>query len=128
MNLPSGDQTGLAEISSRSLIGEPPSAGTLKMRLPPPSVAVTAIHLPSGDQDGALRTSSDSAIVRTFVPSPVIVYSFPRPSLRRTKLIRLPSGETAGVEIRPPSFEIQNSEIVPDFHLQIPSAPLRYER
>src|SRR5215831_1556522 len=102
MNLPSGDQTGLAEISSRSRIGVPPSAGTLKIRLPVPWVAVTAIHLPSGDQDGAFRTSSDSAIVRTSVPSPVIVYSFPRPS-----------------------FEIQNSEIVPDFHFQTPSAPPR---
>src|SRR5215467_13595010 len=125
MNLPSGDQTGLAEISSRSLIGEPPSAGTLKMRLPPPSLAVTAIHLPSGDQEGAFRTSSDSAMVLTFVPSPFIVYSFPRPSLRRTKLIRLPSSETPGVETRPPSFEIQNSEMAPDFHFQIPSAPPR---
>src|SRR5262245_52093562 len=122
MNLPSGDQTGLAEMSSRSLTGVPPSAGTLKMRLPFPSVAVTAIHLPSGDHEGAFRTSSDSAIERTFVPSPLIVYNFPRPSFRRTKLIRLPSSETAGVEIRPPSFEVQNSEMAPDFHFQMPSA------
>src|SRR5262245_50064661 len=125
MNLPSGDQTGLAEISSTSLTGDPPSAGTLKMWFPLSSLAVTATHLPSGDQEGALRTSRDSAIVRTFVPSPVIVYSFPRPPLRRTKLIRLPSGETAGVEIRPPSLESQNSEMLPDFHFQIPSAPAR---
>src|SRR2546426_6020791 len=108
MNLPSGDQTGLTEISSRSLIGEPPSTGTLKMRLPFPSSAATAIHLPSGDHDGAPRTSRDSAIVRTLIPSPVIVYSFPRPPLRSTKEIWRPSAETAGVETRSPSFEIQD--------------------
>src|SRR5262245_13758016 len=125
MNVPSGDQTGFAEISSSSFIGEPPSAGTLKMRLPLPSSAVTTIHLPSGDQDGVFRTFSDSATVRTFVPSPFIVYNLPRPSFRRTKLTRPPSGKVAGAETRPPSFEIQNSLMVPDFHFHRPSAPPR---
>ena len=69
MSFPSGDHTGFADTESTSRTGSPPFTGTLKTCIAGPSLAATAIQLPSGDQDGAPRTSSDPATGRA--PAPV---------------------------------------------------------
>src|SRR5712671_4652077 len=95
MNRPSGDHKGLDDTESTKRIAGPPSIGILNTRTPCPSLAATAIHLPSGDHDAAPLTSSDSAIVRGLVPSAVVQWRVDRLRRRTGKHTLRPSGETA---------------------------------
>src|SRR5678816_1534141 len=84
MTFPLGDHTGLADTESTSRTGSPPFTGTLNTCTAGPSLAATAIHLPSGDHDGAPRTSSDSPTGRASAPVADRQYSVER-SGRRTE-------------------------------------------
>src|SRR5215510_6506446 len=108
----------MRERLSTSRTGAAPSTGTLKSRLPSPSSAATATNFPSGDHDGASRTSSDAAKGRTLAPSAFITYRPFRPCRRMEKHINRPSGDTAGGAITPPSLLRHNSTVSPpsDFH------------
>src|SRR4029079_17699731 len=129
MKRSSGDQTGLNDSVSRNRIGGPPSSGTLNTRVPWPSFAATATHLPSGDQDAALCTSMDVASVVRPVPLALITNNSACPCLRYEKHSRLPSGEIAGGATTPPSPPFQSSTAVPVLSsVQSPSAPPLDER
>src|SRR5919107_2650135 len=95
MNVPSGDHTGLEDTVLTSRTGAPPSAGILNTRTPAPSIAPIASHFPSGDQEPAPLTSSDSARVRAPLPSAEVQYSVERPCRRTGKHTLRPSGELA---------------------------------
>src|SRR2546427_10437628 len=121
MKRPSGDQTGLEITESTpetTRTGAPPSAGTLNSGFALPSVAAMATHLPSGDQLGAPRTSSESSNPRALVPSAAMTCRCVRPRLRTRKQIRPPSGDTAGAPGTDPSAPFHNSDSTPSliFH------------
>src|SRR6266545_2911275 len=109
-------------IPSTSRTGAPPATGTLSNGWPCPSDAATAIHFPSGDQDGVSRISNDSAMARGSVPSAAIMKRPARFPWRTTKAIRLPSGEMAGPAATPPSLPFQSSTSDPSLNFQRPSA------
>src|SRR4051812_1058415 len=102
MNVPSGDQTGFDDTELTSRTGRPPFAGTLNTRTPELSAAATAIHAPSGDHEGAPRTSSDSASGLTPDPSAAVQCSVERRSRRTGTHTRRPSGETAAAPTTAP--------------------------
>src|SRR6266540_300963 len=69
------------------------------------------MNFPSGDQEGASRTSSEAAKCRTLVPSAFITYSPFRPCRLTEKHIRRPSGDTAAGAITPPSLLRHSSTV-----------------
>src|SRR4051812_38399966 len=128
MDVPSGNQTGLNETASTSGTGRPPSMGILKMRAAGPSRAAMAIHLPSGDQDGAPCTSSDSASIRAPVPSAFMHHSTPRPRRRTTTQTLLLIGEIAAAPAMAPSVGLHSSLAPAADAFHRPSAPPRAAR
>src|SRR5258705_1325097 len=128
MNRPSGDQTGLEDIESTNRTGLPPSTGTLNTRLPRPSLAAMAIHRPSGDHDGAPRTSSDSASVRTPLPLALVHCSVDRPWRRTARQMLRRSGETAAAPATAPSSGFHTSLAPAAVRRHRPSVPPRDAR
>src|SRR5262245_65699446 len=132
MKLPPGDHTGsdvTTSLPSTRRSGAPPSAGTLYRGFAFPSLIATAIHFPSGDQDGAVRTSSASASGCASVPSEAMTWRRPAPcAVRTTKAIRVPSEVTAGAAITGPSLPLQSSVSEPSLYFHSPSGPPFDER
>ena len=93
------------------------------LRLAIPVGAATASHCPSGDQAGAPRTSSSSAIRRVPVPSAFITYSSVSPRLCTTNA-RRPSGAMAGPATTRPLTPFHSSVgCPPAVSFQRPSLP-----
>src|SRR5436189_4930883 len=69
MTRPSGDHTGLSAGPSTSRTGSPPPTGILNNPGFVLAIPSATIHLPSGDQLAAPRTSSPSARDRLSAPS-----------------------------------------------------------
>src|SRR5437762_5232206 len=128
MKLPSGDQTGSNDIDSTRRTGGRPSAGILKTCVASPSRAAMAIHAPSGDHDGAPRTSSDSASVRSRLPSTSLHRSVDRARQRTAAQIVLPLGDTPTAPDRVPSLGRQSSAAAPREKRHSASAPPREAR
>src|SRR5574338_75627 len=128
MSLPFGDHTGFDDTESTSRTGAPPARGTLYSRTMAPSLTPIAIHRPSGDQDGAPRTSRDGATVRALVPSDAIHRSVDRPFRRMTKQSSCPSGEMPTAPATAPSLGFQSSTAFDPVRRHTPSAPLRDAR
>ena len=63
IRVPSGDHTGFNPGFPGKRIGAPPAAGILNNPGPEASIPPVTIHLPSGDQQGAPRTSMASVKV-----------------------------------------------------------------
>src|SRR5436305_8831578 len=128
MYSPLGDQSGLYEGESTRRTGAPPSTGTRNNRDLSFSLAATATHFPSGDQEAALRISNDGASGRMLLPSELMMYMPPRPLLRKGKQIWEPSGEIAAGATAPPSLPFHSSVATSFCMRQIPSAPPCEER
>src|SRR6476620_9058073 len=128
MIFPLGDHTGFADTESTSRTGSPPFTGTLKTCIAGPSLAVTAIQLPSGDQDGAPRTSSDSATGRAPAPVEDRQYSVERAGRRTEAQSRLPSGDTATAPSMAPSGALHTSVASSPARRHTASAPPRAAR
>src|SRR5437764_1547326 len=125
MTAPSGDHTGSDENSCTSRTGVPPSSGTLKTWIASPSRTPMPTHCPSGDQDGAPRTSSESAISLTLLPSAFAHDSAERLPLRTTMQNALPLGDTAGAAAIAPWLGFQSSLAPAGVDRQSSSAPPR---
>src|SRR5829696_6031043 len=128
MNLPLGDHTGFDDTESTSRTAAPPSTGILKSRTPAPSFAATAIHLPSGAQDGEPLTSSDSVSARAPAPLADMHQSVDRPARRTGTHIRRPSGDNATAPTTAPSPAFQTSMVSDPETRHTPSAPPRDAR
>src|SRR5690349_249746 len=103
MKLPSGDHTGSNETESTRRTGFPPAAGILKTWVASPSRAVMAIHFPSGDHDGAPRTSSESVSDHSRWLSMSVHRSADRAPSRTPAQIVFPLGATAAAPDSVPS-------------------------
>ena len=75
IKVPSGDHTGFNPGLAGRRMGAPPTAGILNSPGPEPSYPPVAIHLPSGDQQGAPRTSMESVRGWNSAPSAEIMCS-----------------------------------------------------